>query len=73
MDIYIQTVHRRSAEAAVIEYGNAIKDLAVSNIFPGDIRPALFYSISPWRVKHPGAIQFTLHAENHTYYKFNIL
>jgi isocitrate dehydrogenase kinase/phosphatase len=37
LDIYLHEADRRSAEAAVIEYGNAIKDLAVSNIFPGDM------------------------------------
>ena len=37
LDIYLQAADRPSAEAAVVEYGNAIKDLAVSNIFPGDM------------------------------------
>jgi isocitrate dehydrogenase kinase/phosphatase len=37
LDIYLTQADPASAEAAVIEYGNAIKDLAVSNIFPGDM------------------------------------
>ena len=38
LDIYLHEADRPSAEAAVIEYGNAIKDLAVSNIFPADLK-----------------------------------
>jgi isocitrate dehydrogenase kinase/phosphatase len=37
LDVYLKAADRPSAEAAVVEYGNAIKDLAVSNIFPGDM------------------------------------
>lgn len=37
LDIFLQEADPRSAEAAVIDFGNAIKDLAVSNIFPGDL------------------------------------
>jgi isocitrate dehydrogenase kinase/phosphatase len=37
LDVYLHQADRASAESAVIEYGNAIKDMAVSNIFPGDM------------------------------------
>jgi isocitrate dehydrogenase kinase/phosphatase len=37
LDIYVREADEAAARAAVVEYGNAIKDLAVSNIFPGDM------------------------------------
>jgi isocitrate dehydrogenase kinase/phosphatase len=37
LDIYIETADPEDVAAAVIDYGRAIKDLAVSNIFPGDL------------------------------------
>ncbi len=37
LDIYVQEAAISAARAAVIDYGNAIKDLANSNIFPGDM------------------------------------
>lgn len=37
LDLYIREVPERQARAAVIDYGNAIKDLCVANIFPGDL------------------------------------
>jgi isocitrate dehydrogenase kinase/phosphatase len=37
LDIYLQEADEAAVEAAVIDYGNAIKDLAFSNIFPGDM------------------------------------
>jgi len=37
LDIFLQEADANEAEAAVIDFGNAIKDLAVSNIFPGDM------------------------------------
>ncbi len=37
LDVYASTASPESAEAAVVEFGNAIKDLAHSNIFPGDM------------------------------------
>lgn len=36
-DIYLQEANPAAARRAVIDFGAAIKDLAVSNIFPGDI------------------------------------
>lgn len=36
LDIYLKAADRITARAAVVDFGNAIKDLAKSNIFPGD-------------------------------------
>lgn len=37
LDLYLQDATGDQAEAAAIEYGQAIKDLALSNIFAGDL------------------------------------
>jgi isocitrate dehydrogenase kinase/phosphatase len=37
LNIYIQEAEGEALEHAVIEYGNAIKDLVAANIFPGDM------------------------------------
>jgi isocitrate dehydrogenase kinase/phosphatase len=37
LNIYLETADTAAARRAVIDFGAAIKDLAVSNIFPGDI------------------------------------
>jgi isocitrate dehydrogenase kinase/phosphatase len=37
LDIYLEEADEASVKGAVIDYGNAIKDLAFSNIFPGDM------------------------------------
>jgi isocitrate dehydrogenase kinase/phosphatase len=37
LDIYLKTETVAKAEAAVLDFGNAIKDLAFANIFPGDM------------------------------------
>lgn len=37
LNLYLQDASPAQAEAAVIEYGNAIKDLVAANIFPGDM------------------------------------
>ncbi len=37
LNIYIQEATPQQLEHAVIEYGNAIKDLVAANIFPGDM------------------------------------
>ncbi|MBS0444749.1 MAG: bifunctional isocitrate dehydrogenase kinase/phosphatase [Proteobacteria bacterium] len=37
LNIYLQEATPEQVEAAVIEYGNAIKDLVRANIFPGDM------------------------------------
>ena len=37
LNIYLQEANPRQMEHAVIEYGNAIKDLVRANIFPGDM------------------------------------
>ncbi|WP_280152920.1 bifunctional isocitrate dehydrogenase kinase/phosphatase [Piscinibacter sp. XHJ-5] len=37
LNIYLQDATREQIERAVVEYGNAIKDLVAANIFPGDM------------------------------------
>jgi isocitrate dehydrogenase kinase/phosphatase len=37
LNIYLHDADARQIEAAVVEYGNAIKDLVAANIFPGDM------------------------------------
>ena len=37
LNIYLREVDEAEALTAVVDYGNAIKDLASSNIFPGDL------------------------------------
>jgi isocitrate dehydrogenase kinase/phosphatase len=37
LDLYLREAPAPAAQAAVIEYGNAIRDLACANIFPGDL------------------------------------
>lgn len=37
LDLYIKEMGAEKAKAAVIDYGNAIIDLAAANIFPGDL------------------------------------
>ena len=37
LNVYLQTADPAAARRAVIDFGAAVKDLAVSNIFPGDI------------------------------------
>lgn len=37
LNLYIRTANRKDAELAILDYGQAIKDLAQTNIFPGDL------------------------------------
>ncbi|HEX7690730.1 MAG TPA: bifunctional isocitrate dehydrogenase kinase/phosphatase [Burkholderiaceae bacterium] len=37
LNIYLQDANPRQIASAVVEYGNAIKDLVAANIFPGDM------------------------------------
>ncbi len=37
LDLYIKEMHPDRAAEAIVEYGNAIRDLAATNIFPGDL------------------------------------
>jgi isocitrate dehydrogenase kinase/phosphatase len=37
LDLYIKEMNLESAKAAVVDYGEAIVDLAAANIFPGDL------------------------------------
>jgi len=42
LDLYLREMSRERARAAAIDYGNAVKDLAAANIFPGDLFPKNF-------------------------------
>ena len=37
LNIYLHDATREQTERAIVEYGNAIKDLVAANIFPGDM------------------------------------
>ena len=37
LNLYVREATREQAEKAVLDYGQAIRDLAVTNIFPGDL------------------------------------
>jgi isocitrate dehydrogenase kinase/phosphatase len=37
LNLYLQEVDADAADAAILDYGNAIRDLAAANIFPGDL------------------------------------
>ena len=37
LNLYVDDANEDQLESAMIEYGNAIKELAVANIFPGDL------------------------------------
>ena len=37
LDVYLETRTGKAADAVAIDFGNAIKDLAAANIFPGDM------------------------------------
>ncbi len=37
LNLYLRHADRRAAQHAVLDYGRAIRDLAMSNIFPGDL------------------------------------
>ncbi|OGT79265.1 MAG: bifunctional isocitrate dehydrogenase kinase/phosphatase [Gammaproteobacteria bacterium RIFCSPLOWO2_02_FULL_61_13] len=37
LNLYINEVNRNEAQAAILDYGQAIRDLALNNIFPGDL------------------------------------
>jgi isocitrate dehydrogenase kinase/phosphatase len=37
LDVYLQTAEPAAARAAIRDYGRAIRELAMSNIFPGDL------------------------------------
>lgn len=37
LNIFLETADKERAMAVVLDYGNAIKELAMSNIFPGDL------------------------------------
>jgi isocitrate dehydrogenase kinase/phosphatase len=37
LNLFLREAEPAAAEAAIIDYGNALRDLAVSNVFPGDL------------------------------------
>lgn len=37
LNLFLEQASEAEAEAAIIEYGNAIRELAIANIFPGDM------------------------------------
>lgn len=37
LNVYLEEADPEAAQAAIVDYGNAIKDLARTNIFPGDL------------------------------------
>jgi isocitrate dehydrogenase kinase/phosphatase len=37
LNLYVREATREQAEKAVLDYGQALRDLAVTNIFPGDL------------------------------------
>lgn len=37
LNLYLRDAHEAAAREAILEYGQAIKDLAATNIFPGDL------------------------------------
>ena len=42
LNLYLAETNEPAARAAVIDYGQAVKDLAATNIFPGDLLPKNF-------------------------------
>ncbi len=42
LNVYLQQVDDPAADQAVLDYGQAIKDLALTNLFPGDLLPKNF-------------------------------
>jgi isocitrate dehydrogenase kinase/phosphatase len=42
LDLYVREAGERSAAEAVVDFGQSIKDLASTNIFPGDLLPKNF-------------------------------
>jgi isocitrate dehydrogenase kinase/phosphatase len=50
LDLFLREAEPAAAESAIIDYGNALRDLAASNIFPGDLLPKNFGVTSHGRV-----------------------
>lgn len=42
LNVYLQHADEQAARTAVLDYGRAIKDLALTNLFPGDLLPKNF-------------------------------
>jgi isocitrate dehydrogenase kinase/phosphatase len=52
LNLFLREAEPAAAESAIIDYGNALRDLAASNIFPGDLLPKNF------GVTHHGRVIF---------------
>jgi isocitrate dehydrogenase kinase/phosphatase len=52
LNLFLREADPAAAESAIIDYGNALRDLAASNIFPGDLLPKNF------GVTHHGRVIF---------------
>ncbi|HEX4151040.1 MAG TPA: bifunctional isocitrate dehydrogenase kinase/phosphatase [Steroidobacteraceae bacterium] len=50
LNLFMREADPAAAEAAIIDYGQALKDLAASNVFPGDLLPKNFGVTSHGRV-----------------------
>ena len=37
LNLFLREAEPAAAESAIIDYGNALRDLAASNVFPGDL------------------------------------
>ena len=46
LDIYLNAADPDAAAAALVDYGKAIKDLAVSDIFPGEYDPLKNFGVT---------------------------
>src|SRR5277367_4838405 len=50
LNLFLREADPAAAESAVIDYGNALRDLAASNVFPGDLLLKNFGVTNPGRV-----------------------
>jgi len=50
LNIFLREADPAAAESAVVDYGNALRDMAASNLFPGDLLPKNFGVTSHGRV-----------------------
>jgi isocitrate dehydrogenase kinase/phosphatase len=50
LNLFLREAEPAAAESAIIDYGNALRDLAACNVFPGDLLPKNFGVTSHGRV-----------------------
>jgi isocitrate dehydrogenase kinase/phosphatase len=50
LNLFMREADPAAAEAAIVDYGQALRDLAASNVFPGDLLPKNFGVTSHGRV-----------------------